>query len=308
MRQGWLNRWTRFAGCVVVAASTVWLLPHSASSFEAAGKSRRFNLTLDSTLKVQRTGGDGIKTIEAWSRLLYDRTRRDGAIDVAIHSIEMSLKEDGQDTFSTKLSRDGIATTRGETTKEESSKNAVPGVRRILETFDTTAVTIALDVTGKGQKRTPKLVGPLAAPVLDSLDLILSIHSDFPADADWWETPARFSMEQGRVAQGTLKFEKVHASAGAVRVTVSGRLRPVVNGAAAAEGRTGSYTITGEQVYDTQTGEWRSAHWSIEMAFDILQNGKPAGSASGTVKLAMNPASLDAESVTTENPPKRNRR
>lgn len=308
MRQGRVNRWARMAGCLIVAGSALSILSHSALGTEPAGRSRRFDLTLESTLKVQRAGGDGMKLIETWSRLAYDRIPRDGSLDVSIHSLEMVLKEDGQESFSTKLSRDGIAATRDNATKEEGAKDAVPTVRRILESFDTPAVTIALDASGREVKRTTKIAGPLAAPVLGSLDLLLALHPYIPRDAARWEIPVRIAMEQGRVAEGTLKFEKLASSPAAVRVMVTGRLKPVAGASTSGESRTGSYSITGEQVYDPQAREWRSAQWSIDMALDILQNGKPAGSANGVVKLAMSPASPGAESVTTDRPAKGKRR
>lgn len=307
MRQGRLKRWTALAAGLVISVSACWGLSDSATGADAAGRSRRFELTLESTLKIQRAGAD-VRLIETWNRLLYDRTRREAAVDVALHSLEMVLKEDGRDVFSTRLGRDGIATTRGDITKEEGAKDAGPSVRRILESFDTTAMTVLLDSSGKERKRTPKITGPMAAPVLGSLDLLLALHPQFPADADRWGIPVKIALEQGRFAEGTLTFEKLASSPSAVRVMVSGRLKPVANGSANGESRTGTYAISGEQVYDPQAREWRSAQWSMEMAFDILQNGKPAGGASGTIKLTMTPAAPDAESVTTEKAPRRKRR
>jgi hypothetical protein len=149
-------------------------------------------------------------------------------------------------------------------------------------------VTLKLDPSGHELKRLRRLEGATAKQFTDLADAILSVHARFPSDAHRWESSAKLITAQGQTVAGTLAFEKVAFAPGAVRVKVSGHLAPVGQAPKVEEVRTPSYTVTGEQVYDLTAQEWRSARWSIDVAFDVTRAGKPSGTASGMIKLAMN--------------------
>ncbi len=290
MYHGGLHSAVRFGLLVTVAAALVVLAAGMALSDESTRSSapRRYDLTLDGSLKIQTASSDAPTAIAAWNRLTYDLTRAERSLTVSIHSTEVKLTEDGQQTFSIRMTRSGAVSRRGETSEEESDSKAQPKLQRVLRSFDTPVYLVAFDAAGKEIKRTRKIEGPTAQQFGDLADLILSVHAPFPVDSLRWESRAKMITAQGQTVAGTLTFEKVGFAPGAVRVKVVGRLGLVIQPPKADEVRVPSYTVTGEQIYDLATQEWRSARWSIEMAFDILRKGKPAGTASGMIKLAMN--------------------
>jgi hypothetical protein len=297
MRDDSPGRRSPVTATLLVAAVLGWPFTRLAAGDEPVTSTLRFDLTVESGLKLRIAGGEGPKDLEARSRLVYDLTRRDDAKDVAIHSMELTLKENGRERFGSRMSRSGVSSRRGESTEDDPYAKATPQVRAMLRSFDTTALTLSLDASGREVQRTPKIQGPLADHLLGLIDGLLSIHVGFPPDADRWEAPAKLSMGQGHSARGTLRFEKVAATAGGVRVRVTGRLAPAGQGTKSDEIKSGYYTVSGEQVYDPTAREWRSADWSIEVAFDILQNGKAAGSVTGSMKLAMRPAEVGGDTA-----------
>ncbi len=290
MGQGRFKAWSRVAVAFLVAAGASAVAYRGALAREADAVSRRFDLTVSTGLKIQTTGTGAVRVLDAWSQLNYEVAHRAREMDVSIHSLEIRLKENGKETLNSRMSRAGIVTKRGGSSEEDDYEDQAPSMQQRLRCFDTTAVTVAFDASGKELKRTAKIEGPLAEQIGGLIESLLAIHVGFPREADRWEVPARLTMGQGRTAQGTLRFEKVSREGKTVRMRVAGRLVPTGGGAKSEETRTGSYSVSGEQVYDTAAQQWRSADWSIELSLDVLQNGKPAGAASGSMKLTVRPA------------------
>ena len=137
-RQGWLNGWIRVAGLAAVAAGMISGTSRTSSGDGPAASARRFDMRLQSSLKLQKAGADGVKTLEATTRVVYDRTERPGALDIAIHAMEIELREDGRKTFDTTMTHAAITTHRGEATDEEFYETpkgkpaTVPAIRRML--------------------------------------------------------------------------------------------------------------------------------------------------------------------------------
>jgi hypothetical protein len=175
---------------------------------------------------------------------------------------------------------------------------APPALQELLKTFDTTAASILIDDRANVMARRTRGEGPLHAII----ETLLSIHTPIPKDVGSWEAPTQLAMGHGQTAKGTLKFEKDKASAatggGLVKVKVSGVLK--------AEGaivgnliKDGSYTVTGEQSYDTRSREWKSARWSVEIETELANQG--ATIAHGRGKMLVESRALEG-SATARDP------
>lgn len=286
MGHGSFRAWSRVAMMGLAAACC-----HAGvTADEGEAEGRRFELTVSSVLKVQSLGNGAVRQLDAWSQLQYELAHRAREMDVSIHSLDLRLKENGKESLNTRFSRAGIVTKRGNSTEELDYEDQAPRIQQRLQCFDRTAVTVELDAAGNELKRTTDIEGALAEPINGLLESLLSVHARFPNDANRWDVPARLAMGEGRFAKGTLRFEKLVREGNTVRVRVAGRLVPQGGAAKPGESRTGTHSVTGEQIYDLTSREWRSADWSIELALDIFQNGKPAGAVNGTMKLTVRPA------------------
>jgi len=187
-----------------------------------------------------------------------------GAVDIALHSTEMRLRQNDQVVLESRISR---ARFQGRLQPDApvltvSYKEAPPALELLLKKFDTPAASVLLDDRARVVRRVVRLDGPLHAIV----ETLLSIHTPIPKDMAFWEAPTQLAMGHGQTANGILRFEKdkesVAKTGGLVKVRVAGKLR--------AEGavvgnliKNGIYTVTGDQEYDPRTREWKSARWSV---------------------------------------------
>ena len=193
-----------------------------------------------------------------------------GAVDIAIHSAEMTLRHHERPVVETRISRSRF---QGRLRPNMPSLNvsyrdAPPALRVILKTFDTTAAQVLLDDRSHVIARKIRREGPLHAII----ETLLSIHTPIPSDVAFWQSPTQLAMGHGQTAKGILRFEKqkenLAKTGGLVTVKVSGVLK--------AEGvivrnliNDGTYTVTGEQTYDPRSREWRSSRWSVEIRNEL---------------------------------------
>lgn len=186
------------------------------------------------------------------------------AVDVALHSTEMTLKQNDQVVLESRISRARFQgrLQPGAPVLSVSYREAPPALELLLKKFDTPAASVLLDDRARVVRRVVRLEGPLHAIV----ETLLSIHTPIPSDAAFWEAPTQLAMGHGQTAKGVLRFQKekenIAKTDGLVKVRVSGKLR--------AEGavggniiREGTYSVTGDQEYDPRTREWKSARWSV---------------------------------------------
>ena len=135
------------------------------------------------------------------------------------------------------------------------------------------------------------------------IETLLSIHTPIPRAVAFWEAPTRLVMGHGQTAKGMLRFEKdkesVAKTGGLVKVKVSGVLKAegVVAGNLIKDG---TYTVTGEQLYEPSSREWKSARWSVVVDNELAN---PAGltiaRATGTM-LVRSRLFTDSPSTTVE--------
>ena len=197
------------------------------------------------------------------------------AVDIAIHSSERKFRHNERTIVDSRMSRSRL---QGQINPDSpvlnvSSKNAPPGLQEVLKAFDTTAATMLLDEDSRVVSRKFRTDVPFHAII----ETLLSIHTPIPRAVAFWEAPTRLVMGHGQTAKGMLRFEKekesVAKTGGFVRVKVSGILK--------AEGvvvgnliKDGTFTVTGEQLYEPSSREWRSARWSVAVDNELVN---PAG-------------------------------
>lgn len=210
-----------------------------------------------------------------------------GRVDLSVHSATFALRQNGQPVFESRMDRSRFQgqPQPGAPAVDVTAANAPPRLAEILKTFDRPAATLYLDADAKVIGRELRSDAPLHALV----ETLLSVHTPIPRDVGTWEAPTRLAMGQGQTARGTLRFEKdkdsLARSGGLVTAKVSGTLR--------AEGvvvgqfiKDGTYKVTGEQSYDPETREWRSARWSVEIDNELAnQGGQTVAHARGTMTL-----------------------
>jgi hypothetical protein len=204
-----------------------------------------------------------------------DAPRPAGAVDLAVHSAEMTLRRNAQIIVQSRVNR---ARFQGRLLPDApvlsvSYFQAPPALQELLQRFDTPAASIVLDDQANVLARRDRFEG---GPFHAIVETLLSIHTPIPKDVASWEAPTQLAMGHGQTAKGSLRFEKekasVAASGGLVNVKVSGVLK--------AEGvivgnliKDGTYTVTGEQSYDPHTREWKSARWSVAIETELANQG-----------------------------------
>lgn len=192
------------------------------------------------------------------------------AVDLALHSSEMTLRHNGQSVVETRVTRSRFQGRLQPDTPTMSvgERDAPPRLQEIMKGYDVVAATLAIDDDYKVVGRKYRSEGPQRAMI----ETLLSIHTPIPRGVDSWESPTQLAMGQGHTAKGTLRFEKdAKASApssNVVKVKVSGVLK--------AEGvlagnliKDGTYTVTGEQTFDAHTREWTASLWSVVVANEL---------------------------------------
>jgi hypothetical protein len=208
-----------------------------------------------------------------------------GSVDLAVHSSEMKVRQNGQVVLESRMSRSRF---EGRLQPDQpvtsvSTSAAPPRLQEFLRTFDTTTASLLIDDDSKVVDRKIRTDGPLRALT----ETLLSIHTPIPRDVAFWEAPTQLAMGQGQTARGTLRFEKdmesVARTGGLVKVTVSGVLKAegVVVGKLIKDGR---YTVTGEQSYDPSSREWKSSRWTVAVDNELANpGGQTVAHAQGTM-------------------------
>ncbi len=218
--------------------------------------------------------------------------RPSGAVDLAVHSAEMTLRQNGQMVVQSRVNRSRFqGRLRPDAPALSVSYNqAPPALQELLKTFDTTAASILIDDRAQVVARRRRGAGPLHAII----ETLLSIQTPMPRDVAAWEAPTQLAMGHGQTARGQLRFVKEGPGAtgtgGPIRVKVAGVLEAegVVVGNLIKDGR---YTVTGEQSYAPQSREWTSARWSVEIQTELANQGTTIAHARG--KMLVESRALD---------------
>jgi hypothetical protein len=217
-----------------------------------------------------------------------------GAVDLALHSSEMTLRHNGQSVVETRITRSRF---QGRLQPDTPAMNvgerdAPPRLQEILKGYDVVAASLAIDDDFKVVGRKYRSEGPQRAMI----ETLLSIHTPIPRGVDSWDSPTQLAMGQGHTAKGTLRFEKdakaSATSSDVVKVKVSGVLK--------AEGvlagnliKDGTYSVNGEQTFDAHTREWTASLWSVVVVNELAnQAGLTVAQAKG--KMTVESKALDS--------------
>jgi len=211
-----------------------------------------------------------------------DAPRAAAAVDIAIHSAEITFRQNEQVVVQSRVSRARFQGRflPGAPILSVSYYQAPPALQEVLKTFDTTAASILIDDRANVVARRVRGEGPLHAII----ETLLSIHTPIPTDVAFWEAPTQLAMGHGQTARGTLRFEKEKAkvaeTGGLVKVKVSG----ILEAEGAIVGRLikdGTYAVTGEQSYDPGSREWTSGRWTVEIQTELANQGVTVAHARG---------------------------
>jgi hypothetical protein len=230
-----------------------------------------------------------------------------GAVDLSLHSTEMNFRQNGLSVVEARMSR---ARFQGRLLPDApvlnvSMNEAPPRLQEILKSYDSIAASLLVNDDDRVVNRRYRVEGPHRAII----ETILSIHAPIPRDADYWESPTQLAMGHGQTAKGILRFDKIKkdnikteikkddASTNNKKDDVNLKDGPVavdvvkvkVSGVLKAEGviagnliKDGTYTVSGEQVYDSHTREWTSSRWSVVVKNELAnQAGVTVAQASG---------------------------
>ncbi len=216
--------------------------------------------------------------------------KANGAVDLSLHSSEISFRQGGRPILETKVSRSRF---QGRLQPDSpilsvTANDAPPMLQDILKRFDVIAATMAIDDNHQVIGRKYRFEGPQRAVT----ETILSIHAPIPKGVDTWQAPTQLAMGHGQTAKGKLTFEKEKVKASDVKP--GGPIKVKVSGVLKAEGaiagrfiKDGTYTVSGEQTYDPHTNEWTSSRWSVAIDNELAnQAGQTVARAKGrmTVK------------------------
>jgi hypothetical protein len=220
-----------------------------------------------------------------------------GAIDLSLHAFERSYRQDGRLVMETRASR---ARFQGRVQPDApvfdvSLKDAPPPLQEILKHFDVIAASLMLDDDLKVVDRRYRFDGPQRAII----ETLLSIHTPIPRGVDSWESATQLLMGHGQTAKGRLRFEKQKPAETKLAVgeakpaegRASDLIKVKVSGVLKAEGvvagnfiKDGTYTVSGEQVFDAHKHEWVSARWSVQVKNELAnQAGQTVAHAEGTM-------------------------
>lgn len=209
-----------------------------------------------------------------------DGNRPSAAVDLALHSAEITLRHRGQVVVQSRINR---ARFQGRLLPDApilnvSYNQAPPRLQQVLATFDKTGASILLDDRANVLTRRVRDDGPLHAII----ETLLSIHTPIPGDLGSWEAPTQLAMGHGQTAGGTLRFarEKPDMKPDVKPTGVGGAIVVKVSGVLEAEGaiagnfiKDGTYMVTGEQTYDSLSRQWTSARWSVEIRTTLVSQG-----------------------------------
>lgn len=213
-----------------------------------------------------------------------------GAVDLALHATEWTVRHDGKMFVEARMSRARFRERlRPQAPVISVAYNeAPPALHELLNIFDTTAASILIDDRARVVRRRIRHEAPMHALV----ETLLSIHTPIPRDVGAWEAPTRLAMGHGQTASGMLRFEKVKPAgperSGVVQVKVSGVLK--AQGAVVGNLiKDGTYTVSGEQSYDPRAREWVSARWSVAIRTELANRGGTVAHGQGKMLVEVHP-------------------
>jgi hypothetical protein len=207
------------------------------------------------------------------------------AIDFLLHTTQSKFTQAGKVVTETQVRRDRF---RGRIQPDGPFYDVIPSdaparLKEILAGYDVVAASVSLDEDDKQIDR--KFRNDLPSRAI--LETLISIHTPIPRNLKTWEVPTQLAMGQGQTAKGNLTLELQGDPA-----ETKGLLKVSVKGVLKAEGvvagrfvKDGTYTVTGEQMFDSESREWKSSKWTVAIENALAaQGGQVVGHAKGEMK------------------------
>lgn len=271
--------------CVVALSLGLTLIAGTIAGAPPASKKTSFKVTVESELTVNT--GQPLK-ITASTEFRYTWTQENNERTLQVDLAQVKSTTNGQEQVNARMSRSGITDFSGGKTKEVKTESGPPQLKRMLtDSFGSPICKLEVDASGKEQKRTI-VAGPGAKELIDSgmIANTTLFHPWYAADKDEWEAPMELSAGMMAMATGKVKYTKIPGGKGGQAVKVAGTLR--LDGAQAPGGlvfKNGKYTVSGEQTYDPDRGEWIAGKLTLDVAFQLHDAEKPVGGATGIMNV-----------------------
>jgi hypothetical protein len=245
---------------------------------------------MEMDIKSQSPGAAKPVTLKGQVEIHYTLVRRAGSADLSISELAMTTTSDAGPSSRFRINHEGTLDERGGQKQEVTRGTADAVALGMLNTFGAPLATIKLDDEGGEISRVPLIsTGPLAVPGI--IDNARVFHVRYSTEKPRWDAPVTLPMAKGEAARGRLQFEKLPAPPTAqadspMRVKVSGTLssNAAING---VQLKNAVYKVSGEQTYDPIARDWSAGNWKVDMAWDMVRDDKPQGSAAGTMTLTL---------------------
>jgi hypothetical protein len=302
--------WTLLRVTSAILFATTGLAARADDPKPPAG--RAYSLTAESDAVITSPNPqDKPLQINGWTRIDYFLDRNPAALDVLVHSLALTMKQNGRLSQKTSMSRTRFRhmPQPGAETVDVPFEKGPAGLQAVLGTFDVPIVSLKLDASGREVSRNVRIEEQDKAKGLVAIaEMIVSLHAPFATGSATWEAPVSIAIGEGQSSKGTLKFEKVgQPSQGIVKVRVSGQLA-LTGAMGQGQFKNGLYVVSGEQLYDTAAKEWKSGKWTMNISADMVNasNDKPIGSMKGTMVVTMGaPESIKTPADALPNEPAR---
>lgn len=264
-----------------------------------------YTLSVVSDVELKAPNQPKPQDLKATTWLNYALDPKDGAVEITIQALQVRVESDKSLLMESSMSHDKAVFLQGSQPKQTILYDQAPAdLKKTLDTFDKPAATIQVDANGAETGR--DVLVEVTSPFVESglIDNARFFHPPFPSDKDEWEAPRRFAIGGGQFAQGTLKYQKDgEGPGGTTKVKVSGELK-AEGKSGVGEIKNGTYKIDGSELYDPSKSAWVSGRITAEMTLDVLSDGQPAGSASGSMTFTLEQGTIKPADETEKEKPK----
>lgn len=251
--------------------------------------SHRFHLQIkgDVTTKIQQAPE---LALVANTVIQYQWKRKGATQQLFLTSQQVTAEMNGQLAMDMSMGRDRFSVRNQEGLTDVAFEEATPKQQQMLiDSYEKPLCEIRIDGFGRELERSVSTnAGAKDAIANGIVENARICHPPFPG-TDTWEAPCAISMGNGNFTRGDLRYQVVgdRSESDTVHAEVAGQLTGRGR-QGVLEIRNAVHAVRGSQVYDVAKREWTSADLHIDVGFDLYQDAKKVGHASGTMKLTMN--------------------
>lgn len=284
-----------------IASSLPFLVALVVGQAPAHGEKQEYEFTIDSKLQIKTQGQLKPQPLDAFTVMRFSvDSSVPGVRVLAVRGLDVRVSSEGNTITESKMSRASASFQQGERKAEPITYEKAPEqLKKLLGHFDTPIARIGVDAEGAETDR-EILIENSSLVQNGAVENSRLFLVRFPVDKDRWESPAKFSMGEGQFAAGVLSYEKLGEEPdGRIKVGVSGELKADAK-IGGGEVRDAVYKIQGEQFYQPSAGCWVAGALSVDISMTMVEDGQPAGSATGTMLLTLKQAGAEVAEPAAE--------